>query len=182
LKPKLVTLRLWICLLVLLLFITINRGTLLIDTYFFIRRPLEWSPEQIGYYGGYNSVTHGMALLLLMPIALTVGIPDVILAIVGVVCSGVGYLFIAGVKETWQMYASKSVYVSDYYFFFHFSFIISRHRVPDNTFGPFSHVKMCGENRTRYHNYVFEYLGVSLRPGKNPGVPPSVFVCTFKIL
>ena len=109
LKPKLVTLKLWICLVVLLLYITINRGTALIETYFFIRRPLEWGPEQIGYYGGYNSVTHGLALLLLMPIALALGIPDVILAIFGVVCSSVGYLFIAGVKETWQMYASKSI-------------------------------------------------------------------------
>jgi len=107
LRPKLVTVKLWICLGVLLVVIINITGSTMINTYFYIRRPLEWNQKQIGYYGGYNSVTHGMALLLLMPIALTVGIPDVLLAIVGVVCSCVGYLFIAGVKETWQMYASK---------------------------------------------------------------------------
>jgi len=107
LRPKLVTLKLWICLSVLLVVIVNMTGSTVIDTYFYIRAPLEWNQKQIGYYGGYNSVTHGMALLLLMPIALAIGIPDIVLAIAGVVCSCVGYLFIAGVKETWQMYASK---------------------------------------------------------------------------
>ena len=107
LRPKLVTVKLWICLGVLLVVIINVTGSTVISTYFYIRHPLEWNQQQIGYYGGYSSVTHGTALLLLMPIALAVGIPDVVLAIFGVVCSCVGYLFIAGIKETWQMYASK---------------------------------------------------------------------------
>ena len=68
-----------------MLFITINRDTQLTETYFFIRQPLEWSPEQIGYYEEYSSVTHGMALLILIPVVLIVGNPDVVLAMVGVV-------------------------------------------------------------------------------------------------
>ena len=106
-RPKLVTVKLWICLGVLLIVIVNITGSITINTYFYIRRPLEWSPDQIGLYGGYNAVTHGLALLLLMPIALAIGVPDVILAIIGVLCSCLGYLFIAGVRKTWQMYASK---------------------------------------------------------------------------
>ena len=106
-RRRLVTIKLWISLFVLLLLLTIARGALLIETFFFIRRPLEWSPEEIGLYGGYNAVTHGLALLLLMPIALAVGVPDVILAIIGVLSSCLGYLFIAGVRKTWQMFASR---------------------------------------------------------------------------
>ena len=125
-RHRLVTVKLWISLFVLLMLLTISRGSLLIETFFFIRQPLEWSPEQIGLYGGYNAVTHGLALLLLMPIALAVGIPDVLLAIIGVLSSCLGYLFIAGVKETWQMFASKynNVYII---LILCYSFIISRH-------------------------------------------------------
>ena len=110
-RRRLVTIKLWINLLVLLLLLTIARGALLIETFFFIRRPLEWSPEEIGLYGGYNAVTHGLALLLLMPMAHAIGVPDVILAIIGVLCSCLGYLFIAGVRKTWHMFASR--YYSD---------------------------------------------------------------------
>ena len=106
-RPKLVTIKLWICLGVLLIVIINITGSITINTYFYIRRPLEWSPEEIGLYGGYNAVTHGLALLLLMPIALAIGVPDVILAIIGVLSSCLGYLFIAGVRKTWQMYVSK---------------------------------------------------------------------------
>ena len=106
-RPKLVTIKLWICLGVLLIVIINITGSVTINTYFYIQRPLEWSPEEIGLYGGYNAVTHGLALLLLMPIALVIGVPDVILAIIGVLSSCLGYLFIAGVKKTWQMYASE---------------------------------------------------------------------------
>ena len=106
-RPKLVTVKLWICLGVLLIVVINITGSITINTYFYIRRPLEWNPNQIGLYGGCNAVTHGLSLLLLMPIALAIGVPDVVLAIIGVLSSCLGYLFVAGVKKTWQMYASK---------------------------------------------------------------------------
>ena len=106
-QPKLVTLKLWICLGVLLIVIINITGAVIINTYFYIQKPLGWNPEQIGLYGGYNGLTHGLALLLLMPIATAVGVPDIVLAIIGVICSCLSYLFIAGVKQTWQMFVSK---------------------------------------------------------------------------
>jgi len=106
-RYKLVTIKLWISLFVLLILLTIAQGSLLIETFFFIRQPLEWTPEQIGLYGGYNSLTHGLALLLLMPVTLAIGIPDVVLAIIGALSSCLGYLFTAGVRKTWQMFASR---------------------------------------------------------------------------
>ena len=127
-RRGLVTIKLWISLFVLLLLLTIARGALLIETFFFIRRPLEWSPEEIGLYGGYNAVTHGLSLLLLMPTALAIGVPDVVLAIIGVLSSCLGYLFTAGVRKTWHMFASR--YNLDYIShatFAIYSFIISRH-------------------------------------------------------
>ena len=108
-RPKLVTLKLWICLGVLLIAIVNITGAVTINTYFYIRKPLGWNPEQIGLYGGYSGVTHSLALLLLMPLAFVIGIPDVVLAIIGVLSSCLAYLFIAGVRETWQMYAGKLV-------------------------------------------------------------------------
>lgn len=111
-RPKLVTLKLWICLTVLLVVIVNITGSTVIGTYFYIHQPLKWAPEQIGLYGGYSSVTHGLALLVVMPIALVIGVPDVGLAIIGVLCSCLGYLLTAGVRETWQMYASKLVSIS----------------------------------------------------------------------
>lgn len=106
-RHKLVTIKLWIILFALLMVLTISRGAILIETYFFIRRPLEWSPEEIGLYGGYNSVTHGLGLLLLMPIAHAIGVSDVVLAIIGILSTFLGYLFTAGIKKTWHMFASK---------------------------------------------------------------------------
>jgi len=106
-RPKVVTLKLWICLGVLSTVIINATGAITINTYFFIHYPLQWTPEQIGLYGGYSSVTHGLALLLLMPVALAIGVPDVVLAFIGVLSSCLGYLFIAGVRKTWQMFASK---------------------------------------------------------------------------
>lgn len=108
-RPKLVTVKLWICLGVLLIVIVNITGAIVINTYFYIRKPLGWDPEQIGLYGGYSGVTHSLALLLLMPLAFVIGIPDIVLAIAGVLASCLGYLFIAGVRETWQMYVGKSM-------------------------------------------------------------------------
>lgn len=106
-RPKLVTFKLWICLLVLLIVVVNITGAIIINTYFYIRKPLGWNPEQIGVYGGYIGVTHSLYLLLLMPLAFVIGIPDVVLAIIGVLASCLANLLIAGVRETWQMYAGE---------------------------------------------------------------------------
>ena len=106
-RPKLVTFKLWICLLVLLIVVVNITGAIIINTYFYIRKPLGWNPEQIGVYGGYIGVTHSLFLLLLMPLAFVIGIPDVVLAIIGVLASCLANLLIAGVRETWQMYAGE---------------------------------------------------------------------------
>ena len=106
-RPKLVTVKLWICLGVLLIVVMNITGSLTINTYFYIGKPLEWNPTQIGLFGGYSQLTHGLALLLVMPLAVIIGIPDVFLAIIGVIGSCLGYLLIAGVRKTWQLYASE---------------------------------------------------------------------------
>ena len=106
-RPKLVTIKLWICLGVLLIVVVNITGSTIIDTYFYIGKPLEWDPPQIGIYGGYSALTHGLALVLILPLALIIGVPDVILAIIGVIGSCLGFLLIAGVRKSWQMYASE---------------------------------------------------------------------------
>ena len=125
-RPKLVTVKLWISLGVLLIVVNIT-GSLTINTYFYIRQPLEWNA---GLYGGYSQLTRGLALLLIMPLAVVIGVPDVVLAIVGVLGSCLGYLFIAGVRKTWQMYVSefdKLMHVDSSVMSISYSLLISRY-------------------------------------------------------
>lgn len=110
-KPKLVTMKLWVGLLALCIAQVNLNGASVISTYFFIHDPLRWSPEQIGYYGSYNSVLHGVMLTVGLPLALVIGCPDLLVCIVALLFSSGAYVFIGFVTRTWQMYASKCVHV-----------------------------------------------------------------------
>ena len=106
-KPKLVTIKLWVGLLALCIAQINLNGASVISTYFFIHEPLDWSPEQIGYFGSYNSVLHGVMLTVGLPLALVLGCSDLLVCIVSLLFSSGAYTLIGFVTRTWQMYASK---------------------------------------------------------------------------
>jgi len=107
LKPKLVTVKLWVGLLALCVAQVNLNGASVIGTYFFIHKPLDWDPEQIGYFGSYNSVLHGVMLTVGLPLALVIGCSDLLVCIVALLFSSGAYTFIGFVTATWQMYVSK---------------------------------------------------------------------------
>ena len=106
-KPKLVTIKLWVGLLALCIAQVNLNGASVISTYFFIHKPLDWSPEQIGYFGSYNSVLHGVMLTVGLPLAIVLGCSDLVVCIVALLFSSGAYFFIGFVTRSWEMYASK---------------------------------------------------------------------------
>lgn len=106
-KPKLVTIKLWVGLLALCVSQINLNGASVISTYFFIHNPLDWNPEEIGYYGSYNSVLHGVMLTVGLPLALVIGCSDLLVCVVALLFSSAAYTFIGFVNTTWQMYVSK---------------------------------------------------------------------------
>jgi len=86
-------------------------GAGLISTYFFIHKPLHWHPDQIGYFGSYNSILHGAMLTVGLPIAVVLGLSDLFLCIAALLISSGAYTLIGLVTTSWQMYASKHLSV-----------------------------------------------------------------------
>lgn len=112
-KPTLVTVKLWVGLLALCIAQVNLNGASVISTYFFIHKPLDWSPEQIGYFGSYNSVLHGVMLTVGLPLALVIGCSDLMVCIVALLFSSGAYTLIGFVSTSWQMYASEYVCTCD---------------------------------------------------------------------
>ena len=110
-RPKLVTAKLWVGLLALCVAQVNLNGAGLISTYFFIHKPLHWHPDQIGYFGSYNSILHGAMLTVGLPIAVVLGLSDLFLCIAALLISSGAYTLIGLVTTSWQMYASKHLSV-----------------------------------------------------------------------
>ena len=110
-RPKLVTAKLWVGLLALCVAQMNLNGAGLISTYFFIHKPLHWHPDQIGYFGSYNSILHGAMLTVGLPIAVVLGLSDLFLCIAALLISSGAYTLIGLVTTSWQMYASKHLSV-----------------------------------------------------------------------
>ncbi|XP_065890710.1 proton-coupled folate transporter-like isoform X2 [Dysidea avara] len=104
-RPKLVTAKLWVGLLALCIAQVNLNGALLIGTYFFIHKPLHWHPDQIGYFGSYNSILHGAMLTIGLPVAVVLGLSDLLLCIAALLISSGAYTLIGFVTTSWQMYA-----------------------------------------------------------------------------
>jgi len=106
-RPKLVTAKLWVGLLALCIAQVNLNGATLISTFFFIHKPLHWHPDQIGYFGSYNSILHGAMLTVGLPVAVVLGLSDLLLCIAALLISSGAYTLIGFVTTSWQMYASK---------------------------------------------------------------------------
>lgn len=106
-RPKLVTAKLWVGLLALCIAQVNLNGALMISTFFFIHKPLQWPPAQIGYFSSYNSMLHGAMLTVGLPVALVLGLSDLLLCVAALLISSGAYTLVGLVTSSWQMYASK---------------------------------------------------------------------------
>jgi MFS family permease len=78
------TWKLWAALGVLVIIAGNFVGTQTITAIFQAGPPLKWGPAMIGYYAMVAMATHGVVTLLLLPLMVTLSLPDVLIALIGV--------------------------------------------------------------------------------------------------
>ena len=100
--------RLWSFLYVLGVIYFIATGVSAVTTLYFSNPPLQWGPDLIGYYSIMAFTMHGAALVFLLPILIALKVHDAAISFVGLSFSAVMAVLNIFVKETWQMFTSKS--------------------------------------------------------------------------
>ena len=82
-------------------------GTQTITAIFQEGSPLKWGPAKIGYYAMVAMATHGIVTLFILPLLVALSLPDILIAIIGVLFSGGMDLFTGFVRHTWEMFMSE---------------------------------------------------------------------------
>ena len=100
--------QLWTTLGVLAIIVGNLVGSKMITAIFLEGRPLEWGPAMIGYYSATTMVAHGVATVIILPILVLLSLPDVVIALIGVVFSCGMNLFTGFVQSGWEMFLGKS--------------------------------------------------------------------------
>ena len=77
--------------------------------FFLHNRPLEWSYEEIGYFGACMSVLMGLVLICIVPLLITAKLPNPVIGLIGVFCGVSGNVIVALAKLNWEMYIGKNV-------------------------------------------------------------------------
>ena len=72
-----------------------------ISTYYFENKPLEWSLERISLYSIVTTVAHCIASVIVLPIMVLVGFPDILIALIGVFTVGGVVIFFGLVQHSW---------------------------------------------------------------------------------
>ena len=73
-------------------------------TYFLQNKPLEWHLDLISVYGTVMSVTHGIVLLIVLPILVLIGLPDALIVLIGVVFTGGVAVFFGFAEHSWPVW------------------------------------------------------------------------------
>ena len=98
------TWRLWAALIAVSAVVANLTGSQAISPLFFQSSPLEWNPREIGAYKAINMATHGVVLVLLLPVFVGIKFPDALIAIVGLTFSAGVNIFTGFVSQLWQMF------------------------------------------------------------------------------
>ena len=101
------TWKLWAALGVLFIIMGNVVGTHMITAIFQQGPPLKWGPAMIGYYAMVEMTTHGVVTLLVLPLMVALSLPDVLIALIGVVFSGGMDIFTGFVRRNWEMFLGK---------------------------------------------------------------------------
>ena len=104
------TWKLWAALCVLFIIIGNTVGVQMITAIFQQGDPLKWGPSMIGDYAMVEMTTHGVGTLVVLPILILLSVPDVIIALIGVLFSGSMNLFTGNVKKDRQMFLGEKKY------------------------------------------------------------------------
>lgn len=102
------TWRLWTALLCINIFILNKAGSTLITTFFLLADPLDWGPETIGIYGLISQLSHGISLVLILPIFVFIGLSDALIILIGTAFACGMSVFTGFVKVTWEMFVGES--------------------------------------------------------------------------
>lgn len=96
--------RLWSSLISLAIFYFNGFGGTSIMIFFLLNAPLEWNTGLIGIYLSLTFMLHGVALVVVFPVMLLLGMPDTLLVIGGAVVNILGFTFTGLVRNTWEMF------------------------------------------------------------------------------
>ena len=104
--------RLWTALLCINIYMLNKAGTALITTFFLLTDPLDWGPETIGIYGLVSQMSHGVSLVLILPIFVFIGLSDALIVLIGLAVACSMSVFTGFVKVTWEMLLGESRFSS----------------------------------------------------------------------
>ena len=69
--------------------------------------PLKWKPAMIGYFDVVQMAAHGFATLVILPLLVALSLPDVAIALIGVVFNAAVGVLTGFVRQSWQMFLSE---------------------------------------------------------------------------
>lgn len=96
--------KLWLLLLVMAVTILNTSGTAAIITLYLLHEPLQWSPIHIGSYLATSEMMHGLAIILLLPLLVYLGVKDSFITVIGIVISVGANVSLGFADELWQVY------------------------------------------------------------------------------
>ena len=76
--------------------------------FFLHNRPLEWSYDEIGYFGACIAAFNGLLLMTGLPLLFVFGIAYPVIGLIGALGGIIGNVIIALVKFNWEMYIGKN--------------------------------------------------------------------------
>ena len=101
--------RLWAALVAMSIIVINLVGSQLIAVFFQNSDPLHWGPRLIGLYGSVTQTSHGLGLIVFLPLFVTIGMPDALIVLIGLAFSAGMNVFTGFVKVTWEMFVGKYI-------------------------------------------------------------------------
>ena len=100
--------RLWFISLSAVLVVFGESGEYSITTLFLLHKPLEWNRYLIGIYGIVRSLSHALALFIVLPLLSYIKILNPFIVIAGIIFTVGASVFLGFVKYTWEMFVGKN--------------------------------------------------------------------------
>ena len=99
--------RIWFGLLLMALEYLVAVGATSVVTLFLLHDPLKFKPNTIGLYQAVGSATHGLSLILLLPILVGIRLPDPLIVVIGLTIAFATTVAIGFVTNLWQIFLGK---------------------------------------------------------------------------
>ena len=99
--------KLWIALLALVIYVANVTGSQMLTVFFFKAPEFNWNATLIGAYQSTAMTSHGLCLLVLVPILVLLRFPDPLIALVGLAFSGGMNLFFGFANKTYEFFISE---------------------------------------------------------------------------